>query len=186
MRPLAPSEYPRRLRVPGYLILGSAMVLPLLDFVLSVMPMRPDTVAWRFGAIGLFASAQMVPLLTMFLIYALALMAKDRRVIIFIGGVSFLLALTALVSSGAFALDALQMNGRVQPQAYARFRLASVQAVAKLILGGVAALVLSVSVFRTARAMRLATVRNKGEAFLMGRPLVPRAESAAAPAPSEG
>ena len=187
MTTAGPTHLARRLRVPGYIILGLAMVLPLMDFVLSVMPMRLGTVAWRFGAIGLFASAVTAPLLLMFLVYALAVMVEDRKVAILIGVLSLVLALTALASSGAFALDALQMKGRVQPQAFERFRLASVQAVVKLILEGVAALVLAASVFRTVRSVKFATVPEQGgKAFLMGRPIAPRAENASTSTPIDG
>ena len=94
----------QRLRAPGYIILGIAMILPILDFIVSTIPLKPTTVVWRFGAFGLLSSAIGAPLLVLLLIYALALLAGDRKVMILVAVLAALIALTLIGGSGAFAL----------------------------------------------------------------------------------
>ena len=169
----APNALVRRLRVPGYLILGIAMVLPLLDLLVSVMPLRPTTVVWRFGAVGLLSSAIGAPLLILFFIFVLAYLAGDRKVVVLCAVLAALIALTMIAGAGTFALDSLQMKRRVQEAAQSRFLLASAQAMMKLGLEGLAALVLAVSAFRTvkgAKAVAIArTEARPSSSLLMGR-----------------
>ena len=170
----APNSLVRHLRVPGYLFLGIAMVLPVLDFLLSVYPLRPATVVWRFGAVGLLSSAVGAPLLILFFIFALALFAGDRKVIMTVGIISAMIALVLIGGSGAFALDALQMRRRVQAAAQEKFTMASVQAMLKLILEGIAGIVLAVSAFRVlSKARAIPAVRSEprgsSASLVMGR-----------------
>lgn len=184
----APTERVRRLRAPGYVILCIAMVLPLVDMFMSVMPMKPAMVAWRFGTVGLFASAVGAPLLVLFLIYVLALSVGDLKVVVVCGAVAALLALLLIGGTGTFALDALQMKARVQAAGLPRFYTASAQAVIKLILQGIASVVLAISIFRTVRNPRLAAAkpeRNPAANLLVGRSMstrpIDRGEHAGAP-----
>ena len=170
----APNSLARHLRVPGYLFLGIATLLPLLDLLISIYPLRPATVVWRFGAVGLLSSAIGAPLLVLFFIFALAVFAGDRKVIITVGIISAILALLLIGGAGAFALDALQMKRRVQAAAQQRFTMASVQALLKLILEGASAAVLAFSAFKvvakakTAPATR-AESRGSSSGLVMGR-----------------
>ena len=169
----APNALARRLRVPGYLILGIAMVLPLLDLLVSVMPLKPSTVVWRFGAVGLLSSAIGAPLLILFFIYVLAFLSGDRKIVAVCAALAAVIALLMIAGAGTFALDALQMKRRVQEAAQARFLLASAQAMMKLGLEGLAALVLAVSAFRTLKGAKAAAVARAearpSSSLLMGR-----------------
>lgn len=179
----------RSLRVPGYVILGIATVLPMLDLLVSVMPLRPSTVVWRFGAVGLYSSAIGTPLLILFFIYVLAHLSGDRKVRIAVGVIAALITVSLIAAAGAFVLDALQMRQRIQPAAQTRFMTASVQAMLKLALEGLAALVLAVSVFRSARAAKAAPAARvesgrSGSPLLVGRPSArPVVAEAVEPAP---
>ena len=169
----APNALVRRLRAPGYLILGIAMVLPLLDLLVSVMPLKPTTVVWRFGAVGLLSSAIGAPLLILFFIFVLAFLAGDRKIVALCAALAAVIALIMIAGAGTFALDALQMKRRVQEAAQARFLLASAQAMMKLGLEGLASLVLAVSAFRTfkgAKAVAVARAEARpSSSLLMGR-----------------
>src|SRR5258705_8802918 len=129
----APNSLARRLRVPGYLFFGIAMFLPVLDLLVSVYPIRLGEVVWRFGAVGLLSSAVGAPLLVLFFVFALALFAGDRKVILTVGVISALVALLLVAGTGSFALDALQMKRRVQAAAQHRFTLAPLQATIRLL-----------------------------------------------------
>ena len=169
----APPALVRRLRAPGYLILGVAMVLPLLDLFVTLMPFRPATVMWRFGAVGLLSSAIGAPLLVLFLVFALAYFCGDRKIMILCAVLAALVALLMILGAGTFALDALQMKRRVQEAAQTKFLVASGQAMLKLGLEGLAALVLTVSIVRTLRGAKAApaprTETRASSSLLMGR-----------------
>jgi hypothetical protein len=186
----APVGLVRRLRVPGYLILAIALVFPLADLFVQTMPLKPTQVVWRFGAMGLLSGAVGAPLLILFLIYVLALMAGDRKVVFVVIAVSAVLALVLLGGSGAFALDALQMKRRVQPAAQPRFSVAAAQAMAKLLLQGLASVVLAASALVTIRGTKAAPVRAErpsGPNLIVGsRGTALRNVQAPTPTPAEG
>lgn len=183
MIPAATAPLASRLRVPGYLILGIATILPLIDLLIQVWPLRVGTLAWRFGFVGLFSDRVSAPILLLFLMYALALASGDRKVMIFIAAVSALLALFLLSGMGSFALDTLQMKRRVPPAQVAKFNVTAVQAMAKLGLQALSALVLSVSIFNTIRkAPKVVPARGEGRgqsSLIVGRsPTAARASAA--------
>jgi hypothetical protein len=174
MTPPAPNSLARHLRVPGYLFFGIAMILPVLDLLVSVYPIRLDTVVWRFGAVGLLSSAIGAPLLVLFFVFALALFCGDKKVIMTVGIVASLIALLLVAGTGSFALDALQMKRRVQAAAQQRFMMASAQAMLKLMLEAISAVVLAISAFRTMNKAKVVTAprseaRGSGS-LVMGRP----------------
>ena len=150
-----PNSLVRRLRVPGYLFLGIAMIMPVIDLFVGVYPLRISQVVWRFGAVGLLSSAVAAPLLVLFFIFALALFLGDRKVVLFVGVLSALIALLLIGGAGSFSLDALQMKRRVQAAAQLKYMMASGQALFKLLIEALSAIVLSVSAFRAASAKSL-------------------------------
>lgn len=179
-----PSDVIRRFRTPAYLIFTLGAVLPLVELVLAVSPARPTQVMWRFGAVGLFASAAAAPLIMLLLLFGVALLFEDRRVLYVIGTVAALAAALLLVLSGAFTLDALQMKRQVTPAAVNKFAVASVQALVKLILQGVAAAVLAVSAFRAARAIKREVVKpTRSSTLVVGQPAKPKGVAERAEAP---
>lgn len=159
MTAIVPVDLLRRVRTPGYVILGVSALLPLLDFAMAVMPVRIDSVAWRFGAFGLIAGAIAAPLLILLFLYVLALLLGDRKVVKTVGIVCAILTVFFIVAAGAFALDTLQMRARVQATAMNRFYLASAQAMLKLAISGFCSGVLAVSAFRRASELTGTTSR---------------------------
>jgi hypothetical protein len=174
----APNQFVRRLRAPGYCILAIAMILPLVDLLIPLSPLRPTMLQWRFGAVGLLASAIGAPLLVLFLIYVLAYFSGDRKVMVACAVMATLIALTLFGGAGAFALDALQMKRRIQDAAQARFIVASGQALLKMGLQGLASLVFAVSAFRTLKGAKTLsgprTDTRGSSSMLVGRSSVGR------------
>jgi hypothetical protein len=166
----------RRLRTPGYLIMAATSILPLIDLMMAISPMHPGTVMWRFGAVGLVSSAVGAPLLVLTLIYALALLVGDRKVVIAIGVIAAILALLLLLGSGAFTLDALQMKARVNPVALDKFKGASALALLKLLVMCISSIVLAVSAFRSAKLTKREVVRanRPGATLIVGQGTAPK------------
>lgn len=161
----------RRYRVPAYLIFAVTSILPMVDLVMTIWPMHPGTVMWRFGAVGLVSGAIGAPLLVLTLVYAVALFAGDRRVVITVSILAALIGLFLLIGAGAFSLDALQMKGRVNPQALDKFKTASAVALIKLLVLGFSSLFLSVSAFRASRTAKreAARVSRPGATLVVGQ-----------------
>lgn len=183
----APSNLVRNIRLPGYVILGIAMVLPMLDLLVSVMPLRPSTVMWRFGAVGLYSGAIGATLLILFFIYVLAQLSGDKKITLFVGVISALIALSLVAAAGGFVLDALQMRQRIQPAAQPRFMLASVQGMLKIGLELLASLVLAISAFRAARTTKAVVPAARAESGRSGSPMLvsrPSARVVAVDAPA--
>jgi hypothetical protein len=142
----------RRIRGPGYLLFLSALILPLIDFLIQIYPYRMSTVVWRFAAVATLSGAIAPPVLILFLIFVLATMSGDRKVLLTIGVVCSLLALLLIGSAGSFALDALQMKQRVQEAAQTKYLASAGQALFKLLVQTLCTIVLAVSSFRATRA----------------------------------
>jgi hypothetical protein len=170
----------RRLRAPGYLIMAVTSILPLIDLMMAISPMHPGTVMWRFGAVGLVSSAVGAPLLVLTLIYGLALLFGDRKVVIAVGVIAALIAVFLLVGAGAFTLDALQMKSRVNPVALDKFKGASALALLKLVVMCVASAVLAVSAFRSSRQTKREVVRTgrAGNTLIVGQTAAPKSVTA--------
>lgn len=163
------SDRLRSLRAPGYFILAMAVVFPLVELGLSVSPWHPTAIMWRFGVMGLAASAAGTPLTALFFMYGLALFAGDRNVVRIVSVVAALIALVLILGAGAFVLDTLQMNARVKPQALRQFRYASAQALIKQLFWGTAAIVLAISAFRMLRKTRSQKAPSPNQSILVGR-----------------
>lgn len=183
----APSDAIRRFRTPAYLIFTLAAILPIVELILAVSPVKPTQVMWRFGAVGLFASAAAAPLIILLLVYGVALLSEDRVVLYVIGSLAGFAAAVLIISSGAFTLDALQMKRQVNAPAMTKFAIASVQAFVKLLLQGLAAAVLSVSAFRAARALKREVSRPaRSSTLVVGQPAKPKVAGERADAPALG
>jgi hypothetical protein len=133
----------------------------------------------------LLSSAVGAPLLVLFFIFALALFAGDRKVVIAVGVIAALIALLLISGAGSFALDALQMKRRVQAAAQERFMMASMQAMLKLVLESITAIVLAFSALRTLKKAKVVALpRNEkrgSSSLVMGRPSRPAAVAAEVP-----
>ncbi|MBA2671639.1 MAG: hypothetical protein H0U67_14810 [Gemmatimonadetes bacterium] len=141
----------RPFAVPGYLILGTMIVFPLLDAFLTVWPLRPGEVSWRFGAVGIFSRGLMSPLFGLILLYGLALIYEHRLVQRVVAVLAAIAAPVVASAAVLFVLDALQMRVQVQPQMKIAFDVASVVALGKLLVVVAIAVVLCIAAFRSSR-----------------------------------
>ncbi len=147
------SDLAPRLRVPGYLVLGLICLQPLVDLLSAAWPPRLGVATWRFSFLGTASNSLLLPLVGLFLIYALATLLGDRTIALTIGMLTAVLGLVCLAAMGAFALDALQLRAQVRPEAAARFNIGSAWAFGKLGLGFIASIALSMAGFGTSSAL---------------------------------
>ncbi len=161
---------------PSYVVAALLVLFPLVDSLLTVFPLRPGDVNWRFGAAGLFSRALMTPLLGLLLVFAVALLLDQRRILRVVAVVSGLLSLVLLGTLALFALDTLQMRAQVRPEIVPSFDVAALTAMAKYGAVIVALLMLAVPGWRNSQREKHRTRGGEaGQADLLlgGRPTRP-------------
>lgn len=139
------------LAAPFYLGALLIIVLPLLDFVATVLPLSPGAVSWRFGAAGLLSRSVMIPTAGLVAILGTAALLEHvrvQRVAMVLGFVGSALLLFAI---GLFALDVFQLRQQVRPQAVAAYKASSVVAAFKLLACAVVLAAVGVSGLRMRR-----------------------------------
>ncbi len=170
-------EY-KSLAWPLYLTGLGLILVPAVEFVLTASPVSPTILSWRYGAIGLFSRAVVVPTAGVVVIFGTAVLLEHqwvRRaawVVGFAGGALLLLVV------GLFTLDVLQFRHQVRTQALAAFDAANALALLKLLTAMAVLLSVGVSGLRTARHTR-ASRRNTGSV-----PLIAGREREHAPTPA--
>ena len=136
------SDRPRgalqRFAWPNYLVAILLILLPLLDLVTNVWPVRPGTLEWRYGTLGLLSGFTLTPLLGMVLATASAALLDHRVVQRAIGIVNLLAAVAFAVVVVLFALDWLQMRAAVQAAQRQSMDVGALKALAKHVLVGLA------------------------------------------------
>ncbi|MES2179284.1 MAG: hypothetical protein V4550_15605 [Gemmatimonadota bacterium] len=137
----------RHVRIVAYLILGAAFFMPIADFFFSVWPVQRE-LAYRYGAVTLMASTVSQLVLTLLFIYALALLAEDRKIIAACGIAGVLIAAILVVSFGAFAMDAWELRRRLEGAPLLRMETATLQAALKIVSYAAVCVVFTISARR--------------------------------------
>jgi hypothetical protein len=139
------------------------IVQPLLELYIRSAPTRVHSPAWRLSLIGNVAGAISAPILGLFLMLAISVLAEDRGVAYVISSLSALSAVFCLGATGLFALDALQMRSQVQANLTDSYGLASAWIATKLILSVIALAVIAVSALRAAQGPKRSTTQQPGK-----------------------
>ncbi|MEO8295119.1 MAG: hypothetical protein ABI613_06340 [Gemmatimonadota bacterium] len=151
---LQPSETLARLRWPLYLIAFGLILIPLLDFVTSVLPLQPYDMRWRFATVALLSGFLLTPLLGMVLVCLVATFSEDRLMQRFVAVVNLLATITLVVLLVMYALDVVQLRNSINPDERRAFDMSSVRALAKYLFMIVALVWLGIAGFRVSRLRR--------------------------------
>jgi hypothetical protein len=141
----------RYLSRPSYFIGGLLIVLPTIDFVLSVSPMRLRTTSWRFGAEGILPRALLTPVLGLLMWFVTAWLLEQRVMLRIVAAISSLAAAVLTLIAISFALDSVQMKAQVAPAAATAFMFTVAITVVKDALFVLAGLILAHSSWKCAR-----------------------------------
>ena len=128
----------RRLAIAAYFVAFLVVVIPLFDASMSVYPWHPGSTQWRFGAVGLLSNALLIPLLGALVAVATAAGRNDARTLRVFTVMSWVTAFIVILSVLFFGLDSLQASARIRPEIRLSFRVATLTAALKLLLGGMA------------------------------------------------
>lgn len=129
-----PSRHPdgaEALVEPLYLLAFFLVATPAMDFVSSIVPLRPGDIQWRFASVGLLSGFLLTPLLGITIAMGVASFAEHLRFQRILAVVNLTLAVAFLVLMVFFLLDIFQLRAAVQEEAEAAFSSAATKAVLK-------------------------------------------------------
>lgn len=172
----------RQLAIPAYLVGFALICIPPIDATMQVLPFRLADPRWRFGAFGLMSNALMIPLTGLLIVFLVAALFEHRTFQKVLGALALLAALAIAGLFVVFALDALQVRPGVVAAAKLAFKVATVTASVKAMLGVLTLGAFGWAAFRAPKLPRsVATVRPNP--IIMGSSTSPRT-SGTAPRPS--
>lgn len=160
----------RHIVIPGYLLAAMFIILPLVDTLVGVWPIRLSEVSWRFGVAGLYAQVLSSVMLGLTLILVVSLIAESRVVSKALAATAGVAALAMAVASVMFVLDAMQMRAQVNPQALRGFDMASALALFKYGLAATVASVLAFAGWRAGQASSRPVATRSAAPLVRGAP----------------
>lgn len=148
------------MRSAAYAIGVLIIMVPLVETAFAVLPVRLHEPPWRLGAVNAFAGAVGLPLVGLFLCFAVALVSGDRLVLWLVSSFCAISAMLCLLGAGAFALDALQMHGQVRAGLATKYSIASGWAVFKISFSALVFVMLAAGSGAAARVVRRSAPRG--------------------------
>lgn len=119
---------------PLYVVAALLVVMPLVDYFLSVPPAEFSNVQWRFSALGLLSSHLLLPVAGLALAFVLSAVLNHHALQRLMVLVCLTIALGLIVLSIGFLLDVTQLQGTVPNDRRAAFTSAWQRALIKLAL----------------------------------------------------
>ena len=119
------------LEAPLYFVALLLIATPAIDFLTSVLPLRPSNIEWRFATVGLLSGFVLTPLLGIVLAMLVALSAGHSRFQRVVAVMNAVLAVAFTITLVFFLLDIVQLRSAVQAEAKAAFQGAATKAVIK-------------------------------------------------------
>lgn len=116
---------------PLYLLAFLLVATPLMDFVTSIVPLRPGDIEWRFASVGLLSGFLLTPLLGIALAIGAAHLGGHLRFQRVLAIVNLVVAASCIGLLVFFVLDIFQLKVAVQPEAAEAFKSAALKAVIK-------------------------------------------------------
>jgi len=138
----------RQLALPSYLVAFSLVVLPPLDQLIQIFPLRVGDARWRFGAFGLLSNSLLLSTVGVLVALVVASVFEHRRFRRILGVGTLTVVLVLAAAWVVFALDVLQVRNGVNAQAARAFFAASVSAALRSFFAVLSLTVLGVTAFR--------------------------------------
>jgi hypothetical protein len=142
----------RRLRLPGYLIMATLIVLQIIDVGVGNWPFSVHSPTWRLGFIATSAGAVATPLIALLVVFAIAVATDHEAAAYLVALVSALAAALCVVAAGVFSLDVLRLRNEVRSGLGGPHEIASMWVAARVLVTAALLAVLMVSAWRAAKA----------------------------------
>ena len=123
---------------PLYGVAALLVVMPLVDFVLSVPSAELSNVQWRFAAVGLLSGYTLTPILGLAMAFVIAAVLKQHAIQRWLVAASLSFGAVLLALSAGFLLDMLQLRFSIPSDGRAAFQSAWIRAIVKLALSIIA------------------------------------------------
>ncbi len=120
---------------PAYTVAFMLVVIPFFDATMQLWPLKPGDTQWRFGAIGLYSNAFMIPALGLLVALATALIFGHARFVKVLGALCGTAAGLTTILLLLFVMDAVETRLKIAAAVRLSFAVASFTAGGKLILG---------------------------------------------------
>jgi hypothetical protein len=153
-----------RLRRPIYFIAIGLTVIPLLDFALSILPIDPGNLRWRWSTLGLFTGFLFTPLFAIILVCFVASQLEDRITQRVVSILNLIAAPVLLGMALLYGLDIIQLRADLPESDRLPFYMSAVRALVKYGFAFVCFLWLGIAGFRASRAARTSREARRGEA----------------------
>ncbi|MES2179285.1 MAG: hypothetical protein V4550_15610 [Gemmatimonadota bacterium] len=159
----------RHAKVPGYLTLGVAFMIPITDFALALLPYDTANIVWRFGAFSLLGTAAGPMVSILLFVVLIAHLSRDRWITIVCSVVAAVLSLCLIASVVLFALDFLQYRKFMPADALRRMDIGSLQTLMRLGVQALLALILSVVAATSGRPPKMQLKAIDADLGMRGR-----------------
>lgn len=141
----------RPLAWAAYAVALLLIIMPLVELVLGIWPLRIGQLNWRFGAAGLVSQSVMTPLLGMLLAVATAAAVGHRLLARVLSGIAVAGGILGILAIAMFTLDALEARASVRPEAMVAFDRATIVAGMRYSLGTITAFLLGIGGWKASR-----------------------------------
>lgn len=119
---------------PLYITGFAVVFFPALEFVVTIWPLSPSILSWRFGAVGLLSRSLLTPMVGVAMVFSTAVLLDHK----WVRRAATLLALVGsvvlLIAIGMFLLDLLQFRNQVRAEASTAYDVSSGVALLKLLI----------------------------------------------------
>jgi hypothetical protein len=171
--PQLPNDFIRRLKAPAYLIVAFLSVGSVVEVIAAGWPLRLHDINWRVGVLNTAAGATGTELLALLILIVVAQVAYSRAAMWTAFGYSLLVALGYMAVFGLFALDCLQLRGRVPAAELPRFDVTVAWALIRFAFADLVSLWVAACALTGARMLQRETTRDASDrrtALIVGNP----------------
>jgi hypothetical protein len=123
---------------PLYVIAALLILLPAVDFALSIPAAELSSVQWRFASVGVLSGYTLMPILGLGLAFVISAVRKQHTVQRLLVLICLTTALVLAAMTLSFGLDGLQVRASVPAEGRPAFMNAWTRALLKLALSVVA------------------------------------------------
>ncbi|MEO7085586.1 MAG: hypothetical protein ABI442_05170 [Gemmatimonadaceae bacterium] len=174
----------RQMATPAYLVGAALFLIPPIDTLVGVLPIRISDARWRFGFFGLISNSMMLALAGFLIVMMTAAIFEHRRTQRTLGIVAIVLAVVLILGFGLFTLDVLQVRQQVAPNMQTGYRVASLQALCKSVLGIVTLIMFGLAALRAPKPARAEPTKGNAGRATGGLVMGGANRAVAAPRPS--
>lgn len=121
----------RKISSALYVVSALLILLPVVDFITSILPVVATSAKWRFASSAVFAGSLLFPLTGVALAMVVAGVMNHRFVLRWIGILSFLAIPCLLAVCALLALDIIELRSTAESEVQSAIVLSGVRAMFK-------------------------------------------------------